>query len=63
LYKNNKKRKQRFYVYGERCYTPKCINTILLVNIINSSNNNNNKNYWNDCYLMYETVDKKVINQ
>jgi len=39
---------------------PKCINTILLVNIINSNNNNN---YWNDGYLMYETVDKKVINQ
>ena len=41
---------------------PKCINTILLVNI----NNNNNYYYyyyWNDGYLMYETVDKKVINQ
>ena len=42
---------------------PKCINTILLVNIINSNNNNNNYYYWNDGYLMYETVDKKVINQ
>ena len=41
---------------------PKCINTILLVNMINSNNNNNNY-YWNDGYLMYETVDKKVINQ
>ena len=39
---------------------PKCINTILLVNIINSNNNNN---CWNDGYLMYETLDKKVINQ
>ena len=39
---------------------PKCINTILLVNIINS---NNNYYYWNDGYLMYKMVDKKVINQ
>ena len=42
---------------------PKCINTILSVNIINSNNNTNNYYYWNDGYLMYETVDKKVINQ